>query len=162
MDIYEQFLKREPNRESYEVLAQKLGEEFVQDFPVERIMDLSLDEYMLAKKGYGNPHSFCRRLRYDLQHLASMGNAWPDVFGVYLKNGYEISLSKGLKKAFGDNYKEAFDYTGAVTYSRLGNALTYVCDCRKMTDICRKIWERADRDIYISTEPIPGEWFEDL
>ena len=60
------------------------------------------------------------------------------------------------------NYKEAFEHTGAVTYSRLGNALTYVCDCRKMTDICRKIWERADRDICISTEPIPGEWFEDL
>ena len=110
MDIYEQFLKREPNRESYEVLAQKLGEEFVQDFPVERIMDLSLDEYMLAKNGYGNPRSFCRRLRYDLQQLASMGNAWPDVFGVYLRNGYEISLSKGLKNAFGNNYKEAFEY----------------------------------------------------
>ena len=59
------------------------------------------------------------------------------------------------------NYKAAFDYTGAVTYSILGNALVYVCDCRKMTDTCRKIWERADRDVCISAEPIPEEWFKD-
>ena len=59
------------------------------------------------------------------------------------------------------NYKAAFEYTGAVVYSRLGNALVYVCDCKKMTDTCRKIWGRADRDICISAEPIPREWFDD-
>ena len=58
------------------------------------------------------------------------------------------------------NYKAAFEHTGAVTYSRLGNALTYICDCRKMTDTCRRIWERADRDVCISAEPIPREWYE--
>ena len=108
--MYDQFLKAEQNRIISENQAKKLGEEFVHDYPIERIKSLSLDEYMLAKMGYGNPHSFCRRLRYDLQPMASMGNAWPDVFGVYLKNGYEITLSKGLRNAFGDNYKEAFDY----------------------------------------------------
>ena len=59
------------------------------------------------------------------------------------------------------NYKEAFESTGAVTYSRLGNALVYVCDCRKMTDTCRKMWERADHDLCISAEPIPAELYED-
>ena len=59
------------------------------------------------------------------------------------------------------NYKEAFEYTGAVTYSKLGNALVYVCDCRKMTDTCRKIWEKADRDLCISAEPIPRELYEE-
>ena len=59
------------------------------------------------------------------------------------------------------NYKTAFEYTGAVTYSRLGNAPVYVCDCRKMTDTCRRIWERADRDVCISAQPIPQAWYED-
>ena len=53
------------------------------------------------------------------------------------------------------NYKRAFEYTGAVTYSTLGNAPVYVCDCRKMTDTCRRIWERTDRDLCVSAEPIP-------
>lgn len=59
------------------------------------------------------------------------------------------------------NYKEAFEYTGAVTYSKLGNALVYVCDCRKMTDTCRKIWEKADRDLCISAAPVPRELYEE-
>lgn len=58
------------------------------------------------------------------------------------------------------NYKEAFEYTGAVTYSRLGNALVYVCDCKKMTDTCKRIWENADHDLCISAEPIPEELYE--
>ena len=48
-----------------------------------------------------------------------------------------------------------------MTYSKLGNALVYVCDCRKMTDTCRKIWEKAGRDLCISPEPIPREWYEE-
>ena len=59
------------------------------------------------------------------------------------------------------NYKTAFEDTGAVTYARLGNALVYVCDCRKMTDTCRRIWERADHDLCISAEPIPRKLYED-
>ena len=58
------------------------------------------------------------------------------------------------------NYKEAFEYAGAVTYARLGNAPVYVCSCRKMTDILKIIWERADRDLCISAEPIPKSLYE--
>ncbi|MBP1534796.1 MAG: AAC(3) family N-acetyltransferase [Ruminiclostridium sp.] len=57
------------------------------------------------------------------------------------------------------NYKEAFEYTGAVTYSQLGNALVYVCDARKMTDTAREIWAKADRDLCITHEPIPAEYY---
>ena len=60
------------------------------------------------------------------------------------------------------NYKAAFEHTGAVTYARLGNAAVYVCDCRKMTDTCRRIWEKAGRDLCISAEPIPAELYEDI
>ena len=58
------------------------------------------------------------------------------------------------------NYKEAFEYTGAVTYSKLGNALVYVCDCRKMTDTLREIWSKTDRDLCIKAEPVPEELYK--
>ena len=58
------------------------------------------------------------------------------------------------------NYKEALEYKGAVAYSKLGNAMVYVCDCIKMTDTLKTIWERADRDLCLSAEPIPKELYE--
>jgi len=58
------------------------------------------------------------------------------------------------------NYTEAFENTGAVTYSKLGNAKVYCCDARKMTDIVRVIWERADRDLCISHEVISSEYYK--
>lgn len=58
------------------------------------------------------------------------------------------------------NFKEAFEYTGAVTYSQLGNAFVYVCDTRKMTDTVREIWAKTDRDLCISNEPIPAEYYK--
>ena len=58
------------------------------------------------------------------------------------------------------NYKEAFEYTGAVTYHKLGNALVCCCDARKMTDTVRVIWERTDRDVCISDEQIPEEFYK--
>ena len=57
------------------------------------------------------------------------------------------------------NYKDAFEYMGAVTYSQLGNALVYCYDARKMTDTAQIIWAKADRDLCISHEPIPAEYY---
>lgn len=57
------------------------------------------------------------------------------------------------------NYKEAFEYTGAVTYSQLGNALVYCCDARRMTDTVRMIWDKADKDLCITREPIPERYY---
>lgn len=57
------------------------------------------------------------------------------------------------------NYKEAFEYVGAVTYSRLGNAAVYCCDARKMTDVVRKIWERAEKDLFTTHAPVPPEYY---
>lgn len=59
------------------------------------------------------------------------------------------------------NYKEALEYSGAVTYSKLGGALVYVCDCRKMTDTIRRIWQKADHDLCIRREPVPKEYYEE-
>ena len=58
------------------------------------------------------------------------------------------------------NYKEAFEYTGAVTYAMLGNALVYCCDARKMTDTLHMIWSKADRDLCISSEPVPAAYYQ--
>ena len=57
------------------------------------------------------------------------------------------------------NYKKAFEYTGAVTYAQLGNALVYCCDARKMTDTVKTIWEKTDRDLCIKAEPVPEEYY---
>ncbi len=57
------------------------------------------------------------------------------------------------------NYKEAFEYAGAVTYSRLGNAPVYCCDARKMTEVVKKLWEKTDHDLCISHCPIPAGYY---
>lgn len=58
------------------------------------------------------------------------------------------------------NYKEAFEHDDAVTYGHLGKALVYVCDCRKMTDTVKKLWEKTDHDLCIRKEEIPREYYE--
>lgn len=58
------------------------------------------------------------------------------------------------------NYKDAFDYWGAVTYHNLGNAAVYCCDAVKMTDVVRMIWERTDRDVCISAGRIPENLYK--
>lgn len=69
-------------------------------------------------------------------------------------------ISCGLSEYY-RNYKRALDATGAVKYGWLGNALVYGCDCRKMTDVVMRIWERADRDVCIGIQDIPEEWYLD-
>ncbi|MBR4224547.1 MAG: AAC(3) family N-acetyltransferase [Oscillospiraceae bacterium] len=57
------------------------------------------------------------------------------------------------------NYKEALAYTGAVTYSQLGDALVYVCDAVKMTDTVKMLWERTDHDLCIKADPVPQRYY---
>ena len=58
------------------------------------------------------------------------------------------------------NYKEAFEYTGAVSYAKLGNSTVYICDARKMTDTVKMLWEKADHDLCIRKETIPLEYLK--
>lgn len=60
---------------------------------------------------------------------------------------------------FFPNYKNALDYAGAVTYSKLGNALVYVCDVQKMTDAVIKLWEAAEYDLCADYAPIPEGFY---
>ncbi len=75
-------------------------------------------------------------------------------FHPHRTEGINIGLSEYYR-----NYKHALDVTGAVQYGWMGNALTYCCDCRKMTDTVMRIWEHADRDVCIGIQEIPEEWY---
>ena len=57
------------------------------------------------------------------------------------------------------NYKTALEYTGAVTYAQLGNAVVYVCDAVKMTDTVRMLWEKTDHDLCIKAAPVPQDYY---
>lgn len=86
-----------------------LREQFVADFPVDSITNLSIDDFVIAAKGFVKEGSFCYRIRYELKKLASMGNMYNDIFGIY-KVGNELKLSKGLQKRFCDDYNSAFEF----------------------------------------------------
>lgn len=108
--ILEQFKIEQNNRLfAWEKEADELVRSFVNDYPIDGIENLSLDSFLLSKEGIGNPNSFCRTLRYDLQTVCSMGNAWPDCFGIY-RSGSSIALSRTFSKMFGSDYEAAFKY----------------------------------------------------
>lgn len=88
--------------------AEALRQKFVSDYSIEDIKNMKLDEYMFATKGIGYDNSFCRRIRYELEGLAHMGNVYPDIFGIYLKKDKVISLSKTLKNEVGNDDNLAF------------------------------------------------------
>ena len=63
---------------------------------------------------------------------------------------------------FYPNYKEALSYSGAVTYSKLGNALVYCCDAVKCHDTIQKLWMKADYDLCIDNRTIPESYYKDV
>ncbi len=83
--------------------AENLRRKFVEDYPIESIVELSLFDYAI-----GNKVSFCQRIKYELKDMASMGNTYPSIFGIYLNNGITATLSKTYKKIYSDDVEEAF------------------------------------------------------
>ncbi len=105
--------------------------------------------------------------RYDIPNRLN-----PDTFVATIKdyNGntltsppFHTHYTAGLDVCVSDyypNYKQAFEYAGAVTYHQLGNALVYCCDARKVTEIVREIWEKSNQDLCLEHNPIPPEYYE--
>lgn len=60
------------------------------------------------------------------------------------------------------NYKRALETTGAVTYGKLGNAVVYCCDARRMTDTVMHLWRQADRDLCLGEVEIPESWYQNM
>lgn len=83
--------------------VEKLRKKFVEDFPTDRIDRISLEEFLLSNK-----EGFCYRLKYELSDMASMGNARPDVFGIYFKDS-GLELSRTYKANYGNNFSTAFN-----------------------------------------------------
>ena len=91
--------------------ANKAYTSFVNDFPKEQIESLKLEDYLISKKGgEGSEKSFCYRIRYEIDAMGHMGNIYYNVFGIYLNDGTELTLSKGLEKKFGNDFDGAFSY----------------------------------------------------
>ncbi len=97
----------------------------------------------------------------------------PDTFTIIIKDEkgnllkspqFHTHYSKGLScccSEFYPNFKDAFDYLGAVTYSKLGNAKVICCDARKVTDVAKILWKHTDHDLCACVEKIPTEYYKD-
>ncbi len=78
---------------------------------------------------------------------------------VPLHNHYSPITGRSISE-FYPNYNKAFEHTGAVTYHKLGNALVYCCDAKKMTDTLGTIWKRSGIDFCEKPTEIPKEYYE--
>ncbi len=111
MNLVDRFLlERLPDMNERHQKAICDREQFVNDYPVTKIKKLKLADYMIAPEGYGRTDTFCYRIRYGLRAVSSMGNATPDIFGIYLKGGTEVQLNKTLQKDYENDIKAAFKF----------------------------------------------------
>lgn len=75
---------------------------------------------------------------------------------------YHTHRSEGMPcccSEYYPNYKKAFEYFGAVTYGKLGNAVVYCCDAVRMTDVVRLLWEQATYDLCSLEKEVPEEYY---
>jgi hypothetical protein len=109
MNAIEQF-KNEKLKESLErnEEAEELRSQFVSDFPINKIGSMSMNNYLLSVEGGGNQKSFCRQLAYGLAILASKGNTYPSIFGIYLKGVTELKLSSTFSNVYVNDFNAAF------------------------------------------------------
>lgn len=74
---------------------------------------------------------------------------------VHHMDGVHYHYTKGVKTCISDlypNYKARFEKAGAVVYGKLGNAVVYCCDARKMTDVVMEIWKDEDDSTMLDRE----------
>ena len=102
MGLIEEFLDQH-NPNAY-AECEKLRKNFIFDYPVERILELSLEEYCWT----AHDLTFCHRLEYELQPLSSMGDMHIDGYGVYINSYNQPKVYRSLQKEYGDDYKGAF------------------------------------------------------
>ena len=96
-----------PNDREADKVAKEFYKSFMEQFPKDKITQMPLDKYLFAPYGYGHDNSFCRQLMYS--PLASLGNSFPSIFGIYLKGGKELKLSKTYAELCGGDATKAFE-----------------------------------------------------
>ena len=107
MDLINEFLTRHFDSK-YLAGFRTQREKFVKKYTSDRILNLTQEEYHYS----GKENTFCYSLEYGLGALASMGNAFPSVFGVYVAANHELKMSSHLQKIYRN------DYAGALTYQK--------------------------------------------
>ena len=101
INMFEEYEKQ--NLKPWRAEAEKRRERFVEKYPVDKINGLSIEEYCMGEDSY------TKKIRIDLQGLASMGNAYPDTFGLYVKKDTnEIVLSKTFQRISNGDVDIAF------------------------------------------------------
>lgn len=101
INMFEEYEKQNPK--PWRAEAKKNREKFVERYPIDKINSLSIEEYCMGEDSY------TKKIRIDLQGLASMGNAYPDTFGLYVKKDTnEIVLSKTFQRISNGDVDIAF------------------------------------------------------
>ena len=104
MNVIEEFLSQyDPDRNR---MIKQLLDSFVDEYPIDRISKLTLGEYNQT----GNHNTFCYRLEKGLVEYSSMGNVFPNAYGVYIDAQGYVKVNKTLSKKVGDDPDIAFSY----------------------------------------------------
>ena len=109
-DSIEKF-KREKFSEAQEneIKDNKWRNEFITKDPRDSIISMTMNDYLMSRKnGYGNPNSFCRKICFKLESTYPIRVISWNTFGISLKNGSQLALSKTFSVEFGSDYDEAF------------------------------------------------------
>ena len=102
LELVDEFLQQY-NLEN-ELECEQTRKEFVLKYSHKRILSLPLIEYYLT----GNQNAFYYHLQCGLDRLASMGNVYPDFYGVYIDGKGSNRLNKTLSKKYGTDIDAAF------------------------------------------------------
>ncbi len=80
--------------------------------------------------------------------------------------GYRAHYTEALNgescSIYYPNYEKPFAYLGALKYSKLANAKVTCCDAKKITKIVVEMWKKTDRDLCVSNDEIPEEYYENI
>jgi predicted HNH restriction endonuclease len=88
-----------------ELELEKLRKQFVNDFNMNKLMNMTKEEYVV---GLGRKDSFCYRLETELQDLGNIHGATSAKFGLYYgKSGDDKEEKYRCTKKFGDNPDDA-------------------------------------------------------
>lgn len=102
MSIIEEFLSQyDPDRNR---MIKQLLDSFVAEYHIDRISRLTLGEYNQT----GNHNTFCYRLEKGLVEYSSMGNVFPNAYGVYIDAQGCVKVNKTLSKKYGVDPDIAF------------------------------------------------------
>ena len=104
--IDEFFLHIEEYEES-EKKNEALRKKFIEDYTIDSILGLSVDQYVIGK---GTNDSFCYRIEEELRELGDIHGAFAYKFGMYYgKSGSDTSGKYRIQKKFGEDPEKALE-----------------------------------------------------